>query len=539
MDVWHGMSGELHEALAAAAFAAEPSLEENLCHAREIPMRILDGLNSLVAPAFRDPEDAVAASATRHEELLTLAEDIEHLDVFARRFGFRPGSGKIGWHRLWRPLQGCPVLFIAMEIATGLRIWLPSGRVGVNFDVEGHSSPRESSQKTQHVQMGRVEPDWMPIDGSGRRSLRIHSQTSALHFARALRLAAMWRSWREFGGGEQEIGDEAKYLCSMTRRRWGELNSLASLVLHGANCALPGFEGVTFTDLLGCNSKAPTVASLCKPPELPPLRPGTAFEAFWDVFSGALLRWPVLSLPLGFREREEPHLMRTLFPDLVLPLGAKLPPSTGSEPEWLYLELGVFNASSTNFIARSLREASATIGRRTPVVYGFDSFEGLPDDWRTGPVGRTFWPRGSFRVENLPEVEENVRLIQGWFNETLPAFVRNKLAVASAERRSSPQARLVHIDCDLFDSTMEALRALSPLLGRGTVLVFDEIVNHRGFFDGELRALYQFLLEQPRPVRLIYAPWHVAQSEQEILDLDSTGVREWSMWQAVAIELLA
>lgn len=207
----------------------------------------------------------------------------------------------------------------------------------------------------------------------------------------------------------------------------------------------------------------------------------------------------------------------------------------------VFLELGVFNASSINFIARNLRDA-ASDASDIPIIYGFDSFQGLPEDWHKirGPVGRSMdvFKAGAFKLENLPPVEDNVRLIKGWFNETVPSFVDALRKSSEAEGSLLPQARFVHIDCDLFSSAREALRAVTPLVGPGTVMVFDEIVNFAGFNRegvGELRAFFAWLQEYPRKFEIIYSPWRLEVDDRELRDI---GLGEYSLIQSVAIELL-
>src|SRR5215813_1213642 len=63
----------------------------------------------------------------------------------------------------------------------------------------------------------------------------------------------------------------------------------------------------------------------------------------------------------------------------------------------LVCEFGVFEGQSINQIA------SLT----SKTVFGFDSFQGLPEQWGTVE-------KGTFRVTKLPTVEKNVELIQGW-----------------------------------------------------------------------------------------------------------------------------
>jgi len=72
-----------------------------------------------------------------------------------------------------------------------------------------------------------------------------------------------------------------------------------------------------------------------------------------------------------------------------------------------YLEFGVFAGGTIRFIARR-------IGDR--IIHGFDSFQGLPEDWSGYNLGqRAFDTQG-----RLPRVPDNVRLHPGW----LEAFRR-------------------------------------------------------------------------------------------------------------------
>lgn len=134
----------------------------------------------------------------------------------------------------------------------------------------------------------------------------------------------------------------------------------------------------------------------------------------------------------------------------------------------LYLEFGVFSGRTINHIA-------SLIGGG--IVTGFDTFTGLPESWRTG------FPQGSFGVDGLPVVASNVKLIQGLFAETLPAFL--------AEASDRPIAFL-HIDCDLYSSTVDVLRHCGPLLQPGSIVCFDEYWNYPGWRQHEFKAWKEF-----------------------------------------------
>lgn len=70
------------------------------------------------------------------------------------------------------------------------------------------------------------------------------------------------------------------------------------------------------------------------------------------------------------------------------------------------MEFGVVTGMSINIIAEAAQERE---------VHGFDSFEGLPENW-SGHVET----QGSFSSKGqLPKVRPSVRLYKGWCGETL------------------------------------------------------------------------------------------------------------------------
>lgn len=115
------------------------------------------------------------------------------------------------------------------------------------------------------------------------------------------------------------------------------------------------------------------------------------------------------------------------------------------------------------------------------IIYGFDSFEGLPETWHYGFLKEAFSLNG-----NLPQVNDNVRLIKGWFNETLPDFVKE---------HPEPCA-FIHIDCDLYSSTKTVFDTLKNQIVSGTVIAFDDYFNYPNWQeDGEYKAFMEFVTE--------------------------------------------
>jgi hypothetical protein len=140
------------------------------------------------------------------------------------------------------------------------------------------------------------------------------------------------------------------------------------------------------------------------------------------------------------------------------------------ETDGLFCEFGVASGATTNAMAEH---------RPAVVFHGFDSFEGLPEDWRTG------FAKGAFAMNGLPLVRSNVRLYKGWFDQTLPAFLN---------ANPGPVAFL-HMDADLYSSTKTVFDALGDRLRPGTVIQFDEYFNYPGWRRGEFQAFEELVEE--------------------------------------------
>jgi len=158
----------------------------------------------------------------------------------------------------------------------------------------------------------------------------------------------------------------------------------------------------------------------------------------------------------------------------------------GLEPDSLWLEFGVWTGRSLSMIGKR----SKALGR-TGKVFGFDSFRGLPEDWRNGSLGEAWAKRwtakGAFDLGGKPPdffVDPEVaEFVVGWFNESLPDFLA----------REAEPISFVHIDSDLYSSAATVLALITPRLHSGAVIVFDELVNYPGYQEGEVRALYEWL----------------------------------------------
>ncbi len=134
-------------------------------------------------------------------------------------------------------------------------------------------------------------------------------------------------------------------------------------------------------------------------------------------------------------------------------------------------EFGVFEGYSINYFARKLGMDAR--------IYGFDSFEGLREDWK-GHILKV----GDFSLGGrLPKAARNVELIKGWFDETVPDFLANHPEDFS----------FVHIDSDTYEAARTLLKLVGWRFREGTVIVFDEYFGFRGWRYGEWKAWQEFV----------------------------------------------
>ena len=110
-------------------------------------------------------------------------------------------------------------------------------------------------------------------------------------------------------------------------------------------------------------------------------------------------------------------------------------------------------------------------------IHGFDSFEGLPQDWETEY-------QGSYSTYGkMPDVPENVTLHKGWFKDTLPSFFAE----------FCPSISFVNVDCDLYSSTVEIFDNLDDRITAGQIFVFDEYLGYRNWQNHEFKAFQEYV----------------------------------------------
>jgi len=169
-------------------------------------------------------------------------------------------------------------------------------------------------------------------------------------------------------------------------------------------------------------------------------------------------------------------------------LGEALNLFASKAPDGLYLEFGV----ATGFTIKNI--AAATQNK----VYGFDSFEGLPEDWEGYQE-----KKGAFKCAIPKDLPSNVELLVGLFDETIPKFI---------EQHKNEKVAYMHVDCDIYSSTKCIFDNFKNMFQDGSVICFDELVHYPGWEINEWKAWHEFLEETKYKWEVLgkYAPHQVA-----------------------------
>jgi len=214
----------------------------------------------------------------------------------------------------------------------------------------------------------------------------------------------------------------------------------------------------------------------------------------------------------------------------------------GNDPTAQVLEFGVHTGRDMCLIDRCVRQKEAeqnTIRnarcakmdmpptQHQRVIHGFDSFEGLPEDWDNGQEGD--YDKGKFDLGGVPpclkevqkhlngmgygigkgkhkdapdhgevnnNIDETVVLHAGWFEDTVSSFF---------DDHPHPIG-YIHADADLHSSTITFLEEICrrQLLVKGSVITFDEYANYPGWEKGEYLAWAQMVEKYNIDFQYIY-----------------------------------
>lgn len=174
-----------------------------------------------------------------------------------------------------------------------------------------------------------------------------------------------------------------------------------------------------------------------------------------------------------------------------------------------YLEFGVYRGGSFAHAFHTMRDVYRTRSvdhihspeyhQRVLEIwnrmrfFAFDSFAGLPDPVGTDRESKDFTAaRFAYDVSDFCKNLKasgvdlsKVVVVPGWFDDTCNDQTIQKHQIKAAS--------VVHVDCDLYESTKVALKFVEPLLVDGTVVIFDDWYCFRGNPNlGEQRAFNEW-----------------------------------------------
>jgi hypothetical protein len=122
-----------------------------------------------------------------------------------------------------------------------------------------------------------------------------------------------------------------------------------------------------------------------------------------------------------------------------------------------YLEFGVWKGASIDTWRRLNKHPDSRF-------VGFDTFEGLPEDWNPDH------PKGTFSTQGqIPEIDDpRVSFVKGLFQDTLRQF----LALTRLSNRL-----VINVDCDIYSATLFVLGTLDKYFEPRAIIIFDDFYS--------------------------------------------------------------
>jgi hypothetical protein len=120
-----------------------------------------------------------------------------------------------------------------------------------------------------------------------------------------------------------------------------------------------------------------------------------------------------------------------------------------------YLEFGVRHGRSFEWWVKNNKNPNS-------FFIGFDTFEGLPEGY-----GR-FSEGDMSNLGETPQIDDSRHSFKkGLFQDTLPGFLKEY-------DLGTDRKKVIHVDCDLYSSSIFVLTYLAPYLKQDDVLIFDD-----------------------------------------------------------------
>lgn len=195
--------------------------------------------------------------------------------------------------------------------------------------------------------------------------------------------------------------------------------------------------------------------------------------------------WPALNDYIDTDERQKfTHILEAINYINIAGVGGEKIPQ-------VYFEFGCHSGRTFSAAVN----AAAYFSMKNAKFYAFDSFEGLP---QTDSKHDGFFQTGTFCtsrrefvgiVRNKTGVQlAEEYIVQGYYCDSLTNELQTNM----------PKAGVIHIDVDLYSSTVDVLKFIKPLMVVGTILMFDDwYCFPPGSNMGEMRAVKEFYESNP------------------------------------------
>lgn len=164
-------------------------------------------------------------------------------------------------------------------------------------------------------------------------------------------------------------------------------------------------------------------------------------------------------------------------------------------PKGDYLEFGVYRGMS---FKHAYHRAQAW-GLRDMHFYAFDSFQGLPDDFTDVEDSYEHFRPNQYACsqEDFRTILEEdgvdldkVTMVPGYYEHSLTRELQQSLPIQ--------RASVVWIDVDIYTATLEALDFVTPFIGQGTFIAFDDWYCFGADPNaGEIRGVNEWLEKNP------------------------------------------
>ena len=118
-----------------------------------------------------------------------------------------------------------------------------------------------------------------------------------------------------------------------------------------------------------------------------------------------------------------------------------------------YIEFGVGRGNSMRWWSQNNMNDESTF-------FGFDTFEGLPEKYGS-------YEKGVFSLEgNFPDIKDSrIKFVKGLFQDTLIKEIQNI---------DFSKKNIIHLDADLYSSTLYTLTVIYKYLKKDDIIIFDE-----------------------------------------------------------------